>query len=112
MKKIFLATALILLLINTSIGLIFQNYTISKVLLADISITLTFVMLYISESIQTADGFRIGYAGILSITGISRFICALMLGQEVKNSISLIIFIILFGIECILLLVTYSMRNK
>jgi hypothetical protein len=112
MKKILLFTALILILINTSIGLVYQNYAIHKVLFADISIVLTFIMLYISASIQTSDGFRIGYAGLLGFTGLARFICAIMLDQEVKNSISLIVFLILFSIECIALMATYSMRNK
>jgi len=112
MKKMLLATGLILILMNSTIGLIYQDYTISKMLLGDFSILLTFVLLFISSGLPTPDAYKIGYAGIISFSGLIRFICAVMTGPLIINNWPPLLFIIVFGIECILLMIIYAMRNK
>ncbi len=112
MKNSILLTGVMLVLINTTAGLIFQDYATHKMVFADFSIILTTALLYLMYQMKTADGFKIGFTLIFAITGLIRFICAVSSSSEFQNNFALLIFIILLCIECVLIFVSHAMRNK
>jgi hypothetical protein len=112
MKYTILLTGIILVLINTVAGLIFQDYATHKMLFADLSIILTTGILFLLYQMKTADGFKIGFSLLFGLTGLLRFICAVSSGDEFKNNYALLIFIIIFSLECVLIFVSHAMRNK
>ena len=112
MKNLILLTGIVIVLINTISGLIFQDYAIHKMLFADFSIILSTGLLYFMHQIKTADGFKIGFTLLFAITGLIRFICAISSSSEFKNNYAVLIFIIFFCIECVLIFVSHVMRNK
>ena len=112
MKKSILLTGVIIVLINTATGLIFQDYAPHKMLFADFSIVLTTALLYLVYQMKTADGFKIGYTLFFALTGLIRFTCAISSSSEFKNNYAVLIFIIFLCIEGILIFVSHAMRNK
>ena len=112
MKNIFVITGVILVLINTTVGLIFQDYATHKMLFGDLSIALSTGLLFLTYSLKTSDGFKIGYTLIFGISGLIRFICAILSTDELKNNIVLLIFIIILSVEGLLVFISHSLRNK
>jgi hypothetical protein len=112
MKNLILLTGIVLILINTISGLIFQDYATHKMLFADFSIILSTGLLYLMLQIKTADGFKIGFTLLFAITGLIRFICAVSSSSEFKNNFAVLIFISILCIECVLVFVSHAMRNK
>ena len=112
MKNTIVLTGLILVVINTTAGLIFQDYETYKMLFADLSILLSTGLLYIIYQMKNADGFKIGYTLLFGLTGLIRFICAVSSSSEFKNNYAVLIFIILLCIEGLLIFVSHAMRNK
>jgi hypothetical protein len=112
MKYTLFITGLILVVINTISGLIFQGYAAHKMLFADFSIILTIGLLYLMYQMRTADGFKIGFTLLFGLTGLTRFICAVSSSKEFKNNYAVLIFIMIFCIECVLIYVSHAMRNK
>lgn len=112
MKNSILLSGVIIVLINTITGLIFQDYAPHKILFADFSIVLTTALLYLVYQMKTADGFKIGYTLFLGLTGLIRFICAVSSSSELQKNYAVLVFIIILCIECILIFVSHAMRNK
>jgi hypothetical protein len=112
MKISIILTGIILVIINTVSGLIFQEYETYNMLFADLSILLTTGLLYIMYQMKTADGFKIGFTLLFGLTGLIRFVCAVSSSSEFKNNYAVLIFIILLCIEGLLIFVSHAMRNK
>ena len=112
MKNSILITGIILVLINTLLGLIIKDYATHKMLLADFSITLSTGLLYLMYKMKTADGFKIGYTLLFSFTGFIRFISAVLSSSEFKNNYAILVFFIVLCIECVLIFVSHAIRNK
>lgn len=112
MKNSIVLTGFILVLINTIVGLIFQDYDTHKMLFGDLSIALSTGLLFLTYSLKTSDGFKIGYTLIFGLTGLIRFICAVSSSSEFKNNYAILIFIFLLCIEGLLVFLSHAMRNK
>ena len=112
MKKTILAVGGILILLNTVISVIFQDYATHKMIFGDLSIAFSIGLLYLAYKLQTSDGFKIGYTLLFGLTGLIRFVCAVSSSNEFKNNYAVLIFIILLCIEGLLIFVSYAMRNK
>ncbi len=112
MKNITVIIGIILVLINTVASLIFQDYSTHKMLFSDFSIILTTGLLYLIYQIKTANGFKIGYTLFFSLTGLTRFICAISSSNKFQNNYAVLIFIIILCIECVLIFVSKVMSNK
>jgi hypothetical protein len=78
----------------------------------DISIALTTAIIYLNYQLKYADGFKIGFTLLYGISGMVRFICALISSSELKNNFSLLVFILIFCLECLILFIGHSMKNK
>ena len=112
MKKTTLFTGIILILINTTIGLIFESYKPFNMIMADFSIILSTAIIYIAYSSKIADGFKIGFTVAFALTGLIRFICAIVSSENIKNNFAIVSFIILLSIEFLFLIIGNSLKNK
>ena len=61
MKNSFLVFGGLLVLINTSAGLVFSSYKPFNMILADVSIILSTILIYGAFKSTIADGFKIGF---------------------------------------------------
>ena len=112
MKNNFVILGGLLVVINSTVGLVVSGYKPFNLMLADFSILLSIAMLYVAYKISIADGFKIGYTLLFGLTGLIRFICAVSSSNEFKNNYAVLIFIILLCIEGLLIFVSHAMRNK
>jgi hypothetical protein len=112
MKNSILLIWVVLVLINTTAGLTFQDYATHKMFFSDFSIILTTGLLYLMYQMKTADGFKIGFTLIFTITGLIRFICAVSSSSGFQSNYAVLIFIIFLCIECILIFVSHALRKK
>mgnify|MGYP000154925796 CR=1 FL=1 len=112
MKKSALFLGLILILLNSAIGMVISGYNPINVGLVDFSIAISTGIIYYTSISPMNDGFKIGLNYLFNFSGVIRAICALLFSGDIKNSVSLIIFIIILSIEIILVFVSENLKNK
>jgi hypothetical protein len=112
MKKSILFLGFILILLNSAIGMIVSGYNPINVGLVDISIAISTGLIYYTSVSTMNDGFKIGLNYLFVFSGVIRAICALLFLGDIKNSLSLIIFMIILSIEIILIFVSENLKNK
>jgi len=103
MKKLIIFIGILLVVLNTLIGLIISNYATLNFLLADISIVLSVGLLYFVAYSKMADGFKIGLTVLLFFTGITRCLCVALAEQVWENNYCFIVAIgiLLFELVCV-----------
>ena len=112
MKKIFLVLGGLLVLINTTIGLIFSYYKPFNMTMADVSIVLSTALIYGVYTSKMADGFKIGFTVVFAITGLIRFVCSVVSPEQFKDNMAFLVFIIFLAIEGLSFFVGNSLKNK
>jgi len=112
MKNSILLIGGLLVLINTAMGLILSSYKPFNMVLADASILLTTGLIYSALKSTMADGFKIGFTVLFSVTGLVRFICAVVSPEQFKDNFSVLVFLIFFALEGACLIIGNSMKNK
>ena len=112
MKNSLLVFGGLLILINTTIGLVFDSYHPINMLFADFSILLTIGIMYSAFNSAMVDGFKIGLTVFFAITGIGRIVCAIASKEHFKNNISIVVFIVLLAIEILCFFVANALKDK
>lgn len=112
MKNSFLVLGGLLLLINTTIGLVFSSYKPFNMALADVSIVLSTALIYGAYKSIMADGFKIGFTVLFAITGLIRFVCSVVSPEQLKDNIAFLVFIIFLAIEGLSFFLGYNLKNK
>ena len=112
MKKSVLFIGTVLIMINSLFGLIIISYKPFNIIITDISLLLSVFVIYINMISKMPDGFKIGFSFLFSISGLIRFICGLLIEQEIKNNLALISFIVVLGIEFICIFVGNALKDK
>lgn len=112
MKNSFLFLGGILVLINTTVGLVFNSYNPFNMVMADISILLSIALIYGAYTSKMADGFKIGFTVVFAITGLVRFICSVVSSDQFKDNMAFLVFIIFLAFEGLIFFVGHSLKNK
>ena len=113
MKNSLLLFGGLLLLINTSAGIVFSSYNAFNIGLADFSIILTTVLIYLLyNNSSNPDGFKIGFTLFFALTGFGRFVCSLLSTNQMDGNIAIFVFIILLAFEGLSLFVAGAMKDK
>ena len=112
MRNTILLIGIIMALINTVASFIAPDYATHKMIFADLSILLTTGLLYLLYRLETAAGFKIGLTLFLGLTGLIRYICAVSSNNKFQDNYSILIFITALCFECVLIFISYTMRNK
>ena len=112
MKKSILFLGFILILLNSAIGMVISGYNPINVGLVDLSIAISTGIIYYTSVSPMNDGFKIGLNYLFNFSGVIRAICALFFSGDIKNSISIIIFIVILCIEIILIFISENLKDK
>ena len=112
MKNSFLVLGVLLVLINTSIGIIFSAYKPFNMVMANVSILLSTALIYGVYKSAIFDGFKIGFTMMFAITGLIRLICAIVSAEQFKDNFAFLIFIILLAVEGLCFFVANGIKNK
>lgn len=112
MKNSFLVLGGLLVLINTTIGLVFSSYQPLNMLLADISLILSTILLNGTHKSAMADGFKIGFTAFFVLTGLIRFGCAAFSPNQLQDNFALVLFVIFLAVETLCFFVGNAMKDK
>ena len=114
MRKIILIIGILLILLNTVLGLLITNYSVFNFLLADASLLLSMVITYFTTHGKMANGFKIGLSVLFSFTGLMRYLCAVFASESLANNALLIITIglLFFEIACLGICLMVSEKVK
>jgi hypothetical protein len=112
MKNIIIIIGFFLIVLNTTVGLIFSDYQQHNLMFANASILLSTLVMYTSYQISIADGFKIGFTLLFMISGIIRLICSIVSPDHLADNIAFLIFICFVAVEWILIFVGHTMRDK
>lgn len=112
MHKIVLVIGVILVVLNTFLGLMWETYSSFNMIMVDGSIFLSTLFLAGLYYSSIADGFKIGFTVWFLITGIIRVFCALIMTNSLVENISFFIFLTFLGIEVLCLFVGKVLQNK
>ena len=112
MKNSFLLLGGLLVLINSTVGLVFESYNTFNRVMADGSIMLSIGLIYGAYNSAMADGFKIGFTVLFALSGLIRFICSVVSPEQFKNNLALLVFIIFLSIEFLVFFVGNNLKNK
>jgi hypothetical protein len=112
MKNSFLLLGGLLVLINSTVGLVFESYNTFNMAMADVSIMLSIGLIYGAYNSAMADGFKIGFTVLFAVSGLIRFICSVVSPEQFKNNLALLVFIIFLSIEFLVFFVGNNLKNK
>jgi len=112
MKNSILFIGLVLILINTALGFIISGYKPFNMTMVDISLLCTIAAIYGSSVSKMADGFKIGFTLLFSITGLIRLGCSLIASSEIINNGAFIAFIALLAFETVCIIIGIALKNK
>jgi len=86
MKPIFLVFGITAILINTSIGLIFDSYQIFNWLLANLLILFNTILLLIVSKSKINDAYKISLNLLFLFLGVISFFFSIKMESEIKNN--------------------------
>jgi hypothetical protein len=112
MKNSILFIGFLIIVLNTVAGLIISGYKPFNMVMADISLMLTVAAMYGSSISKMADGFKIGFTLLFSITGLIRLICSLVSSSDLKDNGIFIAFLVLLAIEAVCIFIGIALKNK
>ncbi len=111
MKNTILISGFGLVILNTIAGLILSNYSNFNMLFVDVSIIVTTAVLWINTASNFVDGFKIGLNMAYTLTGLIRFLVALLAPNYFENNYSLVIFSVIVGFEFLVLMLAKFMNK-
>jgi hypothetical protein len=109
MKKIYLAIGLILVVLNTIIGLIFSGY--STFISSDIVIIINTLLLSAIANSKISDGFKVSFSFIFPLLGFVSFILACIMDNKLNDNILLTGVLIISTIQITLLIFTSLLKK-
>ena len=112
MKYINLAIGLLVVVINSLIGLIFTSYQTFNWLSSDAIIIINVLLLQILFQSKISDGFKVALTFIFPILGLISFILSLKLMCKLENNMLLSGILIILSIQIVLLLITNALRTN
>jgi hypothetical protein len=96
MKSFFVYVGIVLILLNTLIGLILPIYSNFNMLTGDVIIIINMLLLYVLANSKQKDGFKISFSFFITLIAAIQFILALIMNDTFQNNFSLILILILF----------------
>jgi hypothetical protein len=104
MKNIFAYIGLILILLNSLIGLIISSYSTFNWLTNDIILLINTILLSLIANSKQKDGFKISFSFILPIIGLIQLILGMKMVNHLEDNYKLIFIICLFIIQLLFVL--------
>ena len=104
MKNIFTYIGLILILLNSSIGLISASYSSFNWVANDIIILLNTILLSLIANSKQKDGFKISFSFLLPSLGLVQLILGTMMANQLEDNYKLIFILCLFMVQLLFVL--------
>jgi|688.fasta_scaffold555060_2 hypothetical protein len=104
MRNVFIYIGLILILLNSLIGLISSSYSTFNWVTNDVILLLNTVLLSLVASSKQKDGFKISFSFLLTAIGLVQLILGTMMMNEFEDNYKLIFIICLFVVQLLFVL--------
>jgi hypothetical protein len=112
MKNVSLVAGIVLVVLNTMIGIILRAYSDFNMVFVDLSLILSTGIIYYLLNNPIADGFKIGAGFFMLIGGILRVIFAILSPNQLENNLLLILFISFLSLEIIVIFIAKRLSLK
>lgn len=112
MKKIVSYFYLCLLLINTIAGIIFSNYHIANLLIADFTILYSMFLSYLVIKNGFKDGFKVSMSFINPVFCFITLLIAIFMNNELRDNWALLALIIFLVIQLLIFLITLQISKS
>lgn len=112
MKNVSLVAGIVLVVLNTMIGIILRAYSDFNMVFVDLSLILSTGIIYYLLNNPIADGFKIGAGFFMLIGGILRVIFAILSPNQLENNVLLILFISFLSLEIIVIFIAKRLSLK
>jgi hypothetical protein len=99
MKKSIIYTGLFFLILNVALFLLLSSYASDKFLISEISIALSFSLLYYIAVSRIDDGFKIFLTLSIVLTGISKFVLSFFFKPPFTDNWVFIAIVIITALE-------------
>ncbi len=112
MKKIIILSSMVMLIANLLCGAILSFYSGCNVALSSAVIVVTGILLYLTDTINLKDGYKVSLMLLFTIAGALEFILSLIAPNRITDNWWLILVIALMTVEVIMLIIANSVSNK
>lgn len=112
MKRIIILSSVVLFVANLLFGLILSFYGWYNVGMSSLVIVGTGILLYLTDTINLKDGYKVSLTLLFAVAGGIGFILSLVAPNRFTDNWWLIIIILLMAVEAIMLIITNTITNK
>ena len=113
MKKSILYTAALFLILNAALFLLLSSYVANKFVISEISITLSFTLLYYIATSSIDDGFKIFLTLGFALTGLSKFVLSFFFKLPFTDNWVFIAIVIITAIELLsVIIIKYFSKHS
>lgn len=111
MKNLLLIAGLILIILNTLVGLLISQYMPFNYWMVNFSLLLSTVLVYVFSNSNISAGYKIGLNLLFGITGLIKVICLIAAEPHIKDNILIVMFLGLSAFEIVCLFSAFAMRK-
>jgi hypothetical protein len=112
MKKKILITCLLLIILNSILGLIYSNYRVFNWLIIDFLIFLNSFFLLFLQISKTKEGNKVSLSFIIPIIGSIEILLSIFMDNNLLNNNLLSICLFLVTIQILLIIFTYFLKQN
>lgn len=111
MKNLLIVTGIMLIFLNTIIGLIISKYLPFNYLMVDFSVLISVILIYLFSNNSVSTGYKIGLTVLFLFTGLIKIIFCVISPPHFQDNLYVvtILGIVTFEITC--LLTAFAMRK-
>ncbi len=104
MRNLLIITGIMLILLNTIIGLIISKYSPFNYLMVDFSILLSTILIYLFSNSNISTGYKIGLTVLFLFIGLIKIILSIIAQPHFQDNLYIVsvLGILTFEITCLL----------
>lgn len=106
-NQIAISTGLILLIVNTVIGLLFTSVETTNLIITDSVLVFYFVLIILVNAFFTSDGFKISLKSLFALGTLTCYILGYCVKEPIREDSFLLSIIIISAINIIIYFITY-----
>jgi FtsH-binding integral membrane protein len=111
MKNLLIVTGIILIILNTIIGLIVTKYSPFNYLMVDFSVLISTILIYLFSNSNVSTGYKIGLTTFFSFTGLIKIILSIIAQPHFQDNLYLTTILGIIAFEIICLLSAFEMKK-
>lgn len=111
MKNLLLVAGLILIALNTLIGLVISKYSQFNYLMVNFNLLISTILIYLFSNSNISDGYKSGLTVIFTITGLIKVICSIVAPQNFHDNLFIVVVLGLISFEALCLISAFAMKK-